>query len=294
MHMTTEERVRHRELREQNRRSWNAVVPAHYSHHHDLAGFLRGGGLTIFPEERELLGELPGRALAHLMCNTGQDTLSLASLGASVTGVDISEAAIERARRLAAETGLPARFVRMDVYDWLAATAAAGERFDRIFCSYGALCWLPDLAAWARGIAGALAPGGRFVLVEFHPASNMFDRRWQLAAPYPSGGAVLPLHGVDDYVGSSGDGLAPAGFAEGVRGFENPEPCYLFSWGVGEVVTALAQAGLRIELLREYAYVNGERPFDEMRELPGRRLAPPPGVPAIPLMYGIAAASIKE
>lgn len=278
----------HSDLREQNRRSWDAVVPAHHSHHRDLAAFLRGGGLTIFPEERELLGELDGRALAHLMCNTGQDTLSLARLGASVTGVDISGAAIEIARRLAAESGIAGRFERADVYDWLARAAHQGC-FDRVFCSYGAICWLPDLDAWARGVSSALAPGGRFALVEFHPASNMFDRSWRLAAPYPAGGSLLPLHGVDDYVGESGGGLAPAGFAEGVRDFKNPEPCYLFRWGIGEVVTALVGAGLAIEALREYPYVNGERPFEDMRALPGRRMAPPQTVPAIPLMYGVAA-----
>lgn len=279
----------HRELREQNRRSWNAVVPAHYSHHRDLAAFLREGGLTVFPEERELLGELEGRTLVHLMCNTGQDTLSLARLGAEVTGVDISEAAIGIARRLAAAAGLAGHFEQMDVYEWLEKAARAGRRFDRVFCSYGAICWLPDLLGWARGVARVVAPGGRFALVEFHPVSNMFDRDYRLAASYPAGGELLPLHGVDDYVAASGQGLTPAGFAEGVRDFHNPEPCYLFRWGVGEVVTALAQVGLVIEALREYSYVNGERPFGVMREMGDRRLAAPEGVPSFPLMYGVAA-----
>ena len=173
--------VQHRDLRQQNHRSWNEVVPAHHSHHRDLAGFLRNGGLTIFPEERELLGELHGRTLAHLMCNTGQDTLSLACLGARVTGVDISERAIDIARQLACDSGIPGQFERMDVYDWLARTRSVGRRFDRVFCSYGAICWLPDLATWARDVAGVLAPGGRFVVIDFHPVSNMFDRHWRLA-----------------------------------------------------------------------------------------------------------------
>lgn len=284
-----EKPVRYRDVREQNRRSWNEVVPAHHSHHRDLAGFLRQGGLTIFPEERDLLGELHGRTLAHLMCNTGQDSLSLASLGARVTGVDISESAIEIARRLASDSGIPAEFERMDVYDWLAQAGSAGRRFERVFCSYGAICWLPDLAAWARDLAGVLAPGGRFAIIDFHPVSNMFDRHWQLVAPYPSGGSMLALQGVGDYVGASGGGLTPSGFAGGIPEFTNAEPCFLFRWGVGEVVTALAGAGLAIEVLREYPYVNGERPFEGMRELPGRRMAPPESQPAIPLMYGIAA-----
>jgi hypothetical protein len=63
--------VEYRELREQNRLSWNAVVGAHESHRGDLAGFLRAGGTTLFPEERWLLGDLVGKTLAHLQCNSG-------------------------------------------------------------------------------------------------------------------------------------------------------------------------------------------------------------------------------
>lgn len=279
----------HRDLRQQNRRSWDAVVPAHDSHRAGLAAFLRDGGSTLFPEELALLGDLAGKTLAHLMCNTGGDTLSLAQLGAQVTGIDISGAAVTRARELAGESGIAAQFVQADVYDWLAQTAASGVRYDRVFCSYGAICWLPDLDEWARGVASVLASGGRFVLVEFHPTSNMFDADWQLARSYPHGGRILPIDGVGDYVGASGAGLAPGGFAEGMPHFQNPEPAHLFQWGVGEVVTALAGAGLRIEALCEYPFVNGEKPFTRMRELPGHRLAAPDGTPEMPLMYGVAA-----
>ena len=276
--------------REQNRRSWNAVVGAHDSHRGDLAGFLGTGGSTLFPEERRLLGDLAGASVAHLQCNSGGDTLSLAALGADVTGVDLSDEAVLSARKLSEGSGIAAHFVRADVYDWLSETAEAGLRFDVVFASYGVVCWLPDLDCWARGIANILEPGGRFVLVDFHPAADVFDEGWNVARDYPSGGEPLPLEeGVGDYVADSRGGLAPAGFAEGVGGFENPEPCYLYRWGLGEVVTALAVAGLRITALEEYAYSNGERHFARMRELPGRRMAPPADVPAVPLMYGVRA-----
>ena len=276
--------------REQNRRSWNAVVGAHDSHRGDLAGFLGAGGSTLFPEERCLLGDLTGETVAHLQCNSGGDTLGLAALGADVTGVDLSDRAVLSARRLSEESGIAARFVRADVYDWLAETAEAGRRFDVAFASYGVVCWLPDLALWASGIQGVLAPGGRFVLLDFHPAADVFDEAWNVARDYPSGGEPLPLEeGVGDYVAASGGGLAPAGFAQGVGAFENPEPCYLFRWGLGEVVTALAEAGLDITALEEYPYSNGERHFGRMRELPGRRMVPPADVPDVPLMYGVRA-----
>lgn len=277
------------EFLEQNRRSWDAAVEAHASHRRGLAAFLRGGGVALFPEERELLGELRGLRVAHLMCNAGGDTLSLVNLGARATGVDMSDRAIRLARSLSRKTGLRARFVRSEVCRWLAAVRG-GEGFDVVFCSYGVVCWLEDLGLWARGVAGALAPGGRFVMVEFHPFSDMLDGGWRLRRPYPSGGERVTLEeGVGDYVGESGGGLAPGGFSPGVRGFANPHPCHLYRWGLGEVVGALAGAGLRVLALREYPYINGERKLPGMRELGGGRLGPPEGVPAIPLMYGVVA-----
>jgi SAM-dependent methyltransferase len=282
--------VDRRDLREQNRRSWNAVVGAHDSHRGDLAGFLREGGSTLFPEERALLGDMSGKTLVHLQCNYGGDSLSLALLGATVAGVDISDEAISAARRLSSETGIPAEFVRADVYDWLEEVTRTGRRFDIVFSSYGVICWLPDLEAWARGIAAVLRSGGRFVLVDFHPVAEMFDARWNRAHAYPSGGEPrLIEEGIADYVGDAEGGLTPAGFVEGVRDFENPHRCHLFRWGLGEVVTALAGAGLRISALEEYPYSNGERLFSGMRELPGRRMVPPEDVPTVPLMYGISA-----
>jgi SAM-dependent methyltransferase len=279
----------HRDLREQNRLSWNAVVGAHDSHRGDLAGFLREGGSTLFPEERALLGDLGSKTLAHLQCNSGGDSLSLARLGAAVTGVDISDEAISSARRLSSETGIAADFMRADVYDWLKSTALSDRRFDVVFSSYGVVCWLSDCWAWACGVAAVLRAGGRFVLVDFHPAAEMFDKSWNHSGSYPFGEKPRLLEeGVGDYVGESGGSLTPAGFVEGVRNFENPHRCHLFRWGLGEVVTALAGAGLRITVLKEYPYSNGEHHFVGMRELPGRLMVPPEEMPIVPLMYGIS------
>lgn len=276
-------------LREQNRRSWNEATLAHQRHREHEAAFLRAGGSTLFPEEVELLGDVRGCDLVHLQCNAGRDTLSLASLGARVTGVDISDTAIAVAQSLAIETGIPAHFVRMDVYDWLVAAADDSEQYDIAFCSYGAVCWLNDLERWARGLATILRPGGRFVVVDFHPAAAMFDDEWRLSAPYGGGRQLTAAEGVGDYVGEAAGGLTPAGSSANGEDFENPHPCHLYQWGVGEVVTALAGAGLVITALHEYPFVNGERCFPSLRETPGRRLVPPDDVPSIPLMFGIAA-----
>ncbi len=280
-----------RQAHEANRLSWNAATAAHNSHKGDQAAWLRAGGSTLFPEERELLGEVAGRTLLHLQCNAGQDTLGLAALGAAATGVDISDEAVDFARRLSAESGIAAEFERADVYDWLEEAGRAGRRFDLVFSSYGAVCWLSDLRAWARGIAAVLAPGGRFVLVEFHPVAAMFDERMRLFFPYSSGGRAIRWEdGVGDYVARSGEGLLHgAEYREGVVDFRNPHPSHEFAWGLADVVTALLDAGLALEALREWPYSNGFAPYEGMRPLPGRRWAPPEGVPEMPLMFGVAA-----
>src|SRR3954469_18087017 len=94
-----------KDMHEDNRRSWNAATDAHNSHKADQAAFFRDGGSTLYPEEIELLGDLHGKSLVHLQCNAGQDTLSLAGLGATVTGVDISDTAISFAQQLSTDTG---------------------------------------------------------------------------------------------------------------------------------------------------------------------------------------------
>jgi SAM-dependent methyltransferase len=276
---------------EVNRRSWNAVTPAHQSHRGDLAAFLRSGGSTLFPEELVLLADVRDTQLAHLLCNNGQDTLSLAALGAACTGVDISDAAIELARQLSEQSGIAAHFERAEIYEWLEQNQ--GAHFDLAYAGYGVICWLPDLKRWAQSLVSILKPGGRFVLIEFHPLSNMLDSNWQLKHDYPHQGALLELPGVGDYVGAAQGGLSPAGYDRGAEDFVNPYPCYLYRWGIGEVVTALTQAGMQLEVLHEYCYVNGEQPFQPMRSLPGRRYAAPDGSPALPLMYALAARRVS-
>lgn len=278
-----------RTTHEQNRRSWNAVTPAHNSHKHDQAGFLRNGGTTLFPEEIELLGDIKGLRLLHLQCNCGQDSLSLASRGAEVLGVDISDAAIEFARTLSHDSGIEARFERADVLDWLDDAAVREEQFDRVFCSYGTITWLADLPRWARGVAAVLARGGRLVLMEFHPLCWSFDREGRIVEPYFVEGPIDEKGGVNDYVGRSAAYLAPSGKAPGMEGFENPEPAKAFQHTVAQTVQVLADAGLFIEKLHEYPYANGCLLFEGMKALPGRRYTMPDGVPAMPLMLGLVA-----
>lgn len=270
------------DLHEANRLSWNEATRAHNAHKLDQAAFLRDGGSTLFPEEVDLLGPVAGKTLLHLQCNAGQDTLSLARLGARVTGVDISDVAIDFASSLSQETGLPGIFHRMDVYSWL---ASASPEFELVFSSYGALCWLSDLPGWARGVARCLVPGGRLALLEFHPALMMFEQDWSLKYSYFAGPAITHPEGVSDYVGPD---LAPSGYAP-TDAFENGAPCHEFAWSIADLVTAVLQAGLVLERLVEYPYANGWNAFERMQPLGDRRYGPPAEMPAMPMMLGLSA-----
>jgi SAM-dependent methyltransferase len=276
------------DLHEDNRLSWNAATDAHNSHKQDQAGFLRSGGSTLYPEEIELLGEVRGKTLVHLQCNAGQDTLSLAKLGAIITGVDISDTAIEFARKLSTDAGIPATFHRSDIYHWLGTTE---ERFDLVFVSYGALCWLSDLKTWGRGIARVLNPNGRLVLLEFHPVYSIFEEGWKLTYDYMGGTHLKFDGGIGDYVALTYDDATDKlpNYVEGVKDFQNPHPAHEFFWGVADIVSALLEAGLQLTTLREYPYSNGFKRFSDMREIAGKRFVMPEGQPSIPMMLGVVA-----
>ncbi|MCB9569273.1 MAG: class I SAM-dependent methyltransferase [Myxococcales bacterium] len=265
------------------RRSWDVATAHHNAHKGDQAALLRGGGDTLFDEELGLLGELAGRRLVHLQCNSGQDSLCLARRGAEVTGVDFSPVAIDFARGLSEASGIPARFELAEVVGWMAATDA---RFDLAFASYGVTGWLEDLGAWARGVARILRPGGRFVYVEFHPLVWSVDAEFRISRDDYFAREPF-LEPVGDYVAASGPGLgAPEGATPGV----NEVPAVSWQHTLGAIVSALAGAGLVLEVLREYPYSNG------CRVIPGlvddgagdRRWRHPPGQPQVPLMFGVS------
>jgi len=275
---------------EQNRLSWNEATKAHNSHKADQAGFLREGGNMLYPEEIGLLGDLAGKSVLHLQCNTGRETLCIKQLGAAgVTGVDISDEAIDFAKKLCVGSGLEGTFYRADVYDWLAEAAKRGDRFDIVFCSYGAIIWLSDLASWARGISRLLKPGGRFVTVEFHPIEMMFEVDYSHKYAYSTHGRPLTWsEGIEDYVARSGPDNVPSGWLDGVQDFKNPHAAHEFHWGTAEIITSLLEAGLILEHFREYDYAT-YKIYDEMREVAPRKWELPEGVPSFPLMYSITA-----
>ncbi|MCG7286594.1 class I SAM-dependent methyltransferase [Cellulomonas sp. ACRRI] len=229
-----------------NRRSWDAVVPAHLLAY-GADGFVadaRRVTSVVRDDLAALAPHLPagspaGLDLAHLQCHIGLDTLSWARLGARVTGVDLSPASVAAARDLAERAGLAATFLESDVAHVL---DVCPDRFDVVYTGIGALCWLPDLDAWARVVAGLLRPGGTFYVREAHPVlyaldPDRSDGALVLAQPY-FGGAPRHRREASTYAG----GAVP----------EDARDTYEWQHGLAEIVQALLGAGLRLAAIAEH------------------------------------------
>ncbi len=232
------------EFAELNRLMWDERAPAHaaspdYGFDRYAADPTHLSDVVRFDLPR--LGDVRGLRGVHLQCHIGTDTLSLARLGATMTGLDFSAAALEQARALAARAGPPVEFVRSDV-DGAVDTLGAGS-FDLVYTGIGALCWLPDIRSWARTVAALLRPGGRLFLREGHPVL------WALADPRPDGLLVLehpyferPEPTVFDEEGT---------YVETDVSFRHTRSAE-WNHGLGEVTTALLDAGLTIDGLEEH------------------------------------------
>ena len=227
-----------------NRIAWDEAAERYEGWLNEAIDLIRGGGTNLLEPELDLIGDLHGRCrrAIHLQCAGGRDTLSLWNLGAEeVIGVDFSPRMLELAGRLTASTGAPARWILSDVLDLpheLDGTA------DLLYTGRGSLMWLQDLDAWAAVLDRLLAPDGRLVLFEGHPAEWLFDvdddGRW-FATDY------------DYFAGPE----ASKGWAQGYidrLSIDEPDQAWKFarSWTLGEIVTAIVGAGLRIERLTEH------------------------------------------
>lgn len=268
---TTDEMVR------ANAANWDARTPIHVaSDFYSVA--TRDPEEWFAPYEWDDLGALDGRDLAHLQCHIGSETMAFARRGARVVGLDLSVESVRQARRIAAEAGLGIDYVHADVRE--AASALGRERFDVVYTGKGALCYVPDLDHWAGQVAALLRPGGLLYLVEFHPLLNSLG-------PVPGPDPALVLR--HDYLSGRGPVRADGTFTytdgppltEGVEHFE-------WRHGVGEVVTALIGAGLRLTLLRESEELPWRR-WDSMVGTGGVWHRLPDDAPRLPLLFSIKA-----
>jgi SAM-dependent methyltransferase len=221
-----------------NLANWEERVPAHAaSPDYALERFRTDPAhlSDVVRFDQPLLGEIAGLRGVHLQCHIGTDTLSLARLGASMTGLDFSPAALEQARTLAAETGAEIEYVQSDLYD--AVSALGGARFDLVYTGIGAICWLPQIERWADVVVELLAPGGRLFMREGHPML------WTLE-DVGNEGKVLVEYPYFEHE-------EPFVFTEGgtyVKTDAEFETSETHTWNhaLGEILTALLRRGMRI------------------------------------------------
>jgi SAM-dependent methyltransferase len=226
-----------RNYTQQNRRAWNEIAGPRRAKACPPEFFIDGKVALDETELREA-GDVRGLRLLNLQCSSGNEALSWAVLGAEVTGVDISDVAIEIARDLAAGAGLRATFVTADVYE-LPREFQRGD-FDIVFSSAGILCWLPDIWEWGRVVARALKPGGRLIFSDHHPVRECI---------WFTDGAIE----VDrDYFGRGTPHREDGGLGVLALNAPSSETHFQFCWPLGDVVTALIRAGMRIDYLEEF------------------------------------------
>ncbi|MCU1679487.1 MAG: Methyltransferase protein [Amycolatopsis sp.] len=239
-----------------NKANWDERVPAHtasagYGLDRFLAepGFLSG----VVRFDRPRLGDLTGLRGVHLQCHIGTDTLSLARLGARMSGLDFSAPALATARTLAAGTGANIDYHEATVYD--AVDVFGADSFDLVYTGVGALCWLPDVTKWARVVAELLRPGGRLFIREGHPMLWALDQRAEqprLGYPY------FELAEPSVYIASGTYVETDVEFTHAVS--------HSWNHGLGEIITALMAAGLRLTQFVEH----DSAPWDA---LPGHMVA---------------------
>lgn len=235
---------------EVNRRWWDESAVDHHERTYDL-GPLRAGGDVLYPIEAGELGDLTGLRVCHLQCHIGSDSLSLLRRGAAeVVGLDFSAEAVQRATALATELGLAERatFVESTVQD--ARRALTGD-FDLVFVTWGALPWLPSVTQWAATVASLLRTGGSLYLAESHPYAVAFERReGRFVERFPYGAGVEVR---SDEPGDYQDRDAVRQHTATVE----------YAHGLGEIVTAVLDAGLRLDFLHEHGALPW-KPWDDL------------------------------
>jgi SAM-dependent methyltransferase len=246
---------------ELNRASWDERAPAHAaSRDYGVDRFASDPGYLseVVRFDLPLLGDVGGLRGVHLQCHIGTDTVSLARLGADMTGLDFSPASLAQARRIASLAGADIRFVEAEVYD--AAGVLGPDPFDLVYTGIGALGWLPDIARWAQVVARLLRPGGRLFIREGHPML------WALDDARPDGllAVEYPYFEREE----------PMVFDEGGTYVETDvvfthNRTHEWNHGLGEIVTALMNAGLDLTGLVEHDSVPWEALPGQMERIGG-------------------------
>ena len=260
-----------------NKANWNERAAIHLE---DATGFyeiadFRAGKPSLHAIEAAEIGDVTGKRLAHLQCHIGLDTLSLARLGADVTGLDFSATALDGARKLAAELAIPAHFVEGNVYD---ARRLLPGSFDIVYSTWGAINWLPDIRKWAEVASSLLAPGGFLYMAEAHPVTLVFEEVEGRLVPY------FPWRTPPDQPINSDTPTTYTGATTPLVNRRTQEWMHPLS----DIVGALIAEGLRIEFLHEHEQLPWQL-FPMMVPAGDKLYRLPDGMVSFPLAFSIKA-----
>jgi SAM-dependent methyltransferase len=257
-----------------NRASWDELAALHgQDSYYDSEALVAGASSLIEEEEvalrDALAGDVSGLEVLHLQCHLGFDAITFARRGASVTGVDFSDVALAKAARLASRANVRANWVRADA---ARLPDSLHERFGLVWATIGVLCWIEDLDAWMASAASALAPEGRLVLMDGHPLGGAFK--------------LEPLRLARAYGGASRREIE--------RGWDyaTPQrtgPQVQFHHSLGEIVTAAAEAGLRVLQLREHTDLSHDLRMEKLQREDDGRFRRRVDGHAIPILFTLIA-----
>jgi ubiquinone/menaquinone biosynthesis C-methylase UbiE len=213
-----------------NRVVWEQASVKHVREYDELLEEARGDELLV-QRERELLAPVlaAGPLVVHLQSGHGLDDVGLVKAGASrVVGVDYSSVAAGAAQRRARDVGVDCRYVVAEVPGVPIRDASA----DLVYTGKGALIWMRSIDAWASDVARVLRPGGHLFVYEAHPAVPLWTWDTDEARIRPDRSYFAESHINDTF---------PANGAQE------------WQWTLGQIVTAITNAGLHVRVLEEYA-----------------------------------------
>jgi ubiquinone/menaquinone biosynthesis C-methylase UbiE len=253
-----------------NKATWNEKTNVHLaSAFYDMEAFLHGAN-SLRDIELALLGDIKGKSILHLQCHFGQDTLSMARMGAQCTGVDFSDMAILKAKQLNKILNQSANFICSDIYS---LHNIHEHQYDIVYTSYGTIGWLPDIKQWAKVVSSYLKPGGKFIFVEFHPVVWMYDNDFtKVTYNY-----FIDKPIVEEESGSYADASA-----------DIQTTSITWNHSIASVVQALIDEGLQIANFQEYDY-SPYACFAHTKQIASQKYIIEPFGQKIPLVYSVVA-----
>ncbi len=264
-------------FREDNLANWNARAPIHAaSRDYGLQRYVDDASFisSVVAYDAPLIGSIDGLRVAHLQCHIGTDSVSLARLGATVTGLDFSDEGLSVARDFSARAGTPVEFVQGDVYE--AGNLLEGE-FDLVYTTVGVLGWLDDIDRWARAVSSVLKPGGRVFVRDMHPFLWVYEEvEGEVVPTYPyRTPAAEPLSYDEHQTYTDGDAVLDA------------SRCHSWNHPVSALLNALVSAGLAVTRLAEFDEIEWPAVPSCEPTGDGRYVLPPPLKGRVPAMLAV-------